>query len=133
MPFERNATRYARIVATVNADAPGSAADYGRQNHFLAHGVERLKAVPVWPANKKASWYNFDARKGEHGYAADHPRNLELRHSANFGRRSCHSPGMVDAGLRHSQSVPEPDGVRTASSGLGNHYCSIEFAFSANT
>ena len=28
----------------------------------------------VWLANKKSSWYTFDTRKGEHGYAADHPR-----------------------------------------------------------
>jgi hypothetical protein len=28
----------------------------------------------VWLANKKTCWYNFNARKGERGYAANHPR-----------------------------------------------------------
>jgi hypothetical protein len=28
----------------------------------------------VYVANKKASWYQFDATKGEHGYPDDHPR-----------------------------------------------------------
>src|ERR1700680_404272 len=28
----------------------------------------------VYVANKKASWYKFDALRGEHGYSDDHPR-----------------------------------------------------------
>src|SRR6266404_1051110 len=28
----------------------------------------------VYVANKKASWYTFNARAGEHGYLPDHPR-----------------------------------------------------------
>ena len=30
----------------------------------------------VYLANKKASWYRFEALDGEHGYSASHHRNL---------------------------------------------------------
>jgi hypothetical protein len=47
----------------------------------------------VYLANKKAVWYEFDARKGEHGYASDHPRR-----NANITESEARQQLIIDPG-----------------------------------
>jgi L-Lysine epsilon oxidase N-terminal/L-lysine epsilon oxidase C-terminal domain len=53
----------------------------------------------VYLANKKASWYEFDATDGEHGYAPDHPlRNADIADPA-LRQHLIIDPGPQTVGL----------------------------------
>lgn len=48
----------------------------------------------VWLANKKASWYQFQQLKGEHGYQSDHPlRNADITNEADRTKLLIIDPG----------------------------------------
>ncbi len=59
----------------------------------------------VYLANKKASWYEFDALKGEHGYGASHKRRNADITDAEARQKLIIDPGPQVAGATSRRSV----------------------------
>ncbi|HEU0013622.1 MAG TPA: LodA/GoxA family CTQ-dependent oxidase [Longimicrobium sp.] len=93
--IKRQAARF-QVYVYDDESPEGRPLELGQQ---VAGGGNQGKLVDiewrVWPANKKAAWYEFKQLEGEHGYAKDHPRR-----NADVKGKQARRHLMIDPGPR---------------------------------